>query len=524
MSILGRRMQMASDNNPPVAPEKVTFSGVATSMIAAQSVQGTVATVGLLPVFAVLCESGTEQGSRTTVSSTSSSLSVLSPASAGTYTVRVFDSLMGGVLLGESNSFSVSPSTTLISPAYFVASTGNDSNAGTIGAPFLTFDKARDTIRVGGSTKTVYIRGGTYSLTASFTLNNTDNGTQWLAYPGETPVVDGGSSLVNLWFLDVGSKNITIHGLTFQNAVGCAINLNGYDTATSTSGADSDNIISNCTFQNILVDSSSNNYGAILGTYATRDNIVRNNLFQNCTGPGVAFVAGPNWEINIGNKVVRNKFINMNNAGQTDMGAIYFMDRSHNALTTDPSIIDSNYVENGGIAADTKFIYLDDEMSCVAVTNNIICGTAQYGFQLHGSDHVTIANNIFDLTNISTISGYALALYQDCATYTNYGMSNNTFERNIVYTSGTYGQSYLWRIMDSTNGAIAMATSTNNLYYSTTGTLPNSSYTAGIVDSSPVIANPQFTSAADHDYSFTTTTDIDQIGFAPIDQSFIGPQ
>jgi uncharacterized protein (TIGR02217 family) len=43
---------------------------------------------------------------------------------------------------------------------YYVATTGNDNAAGTIGAPFLTIQKALNTVAAGD---TVYIRGGTYS-------------------------------------------------------------------------------------------------------------------------------------------------------------------------------------------------------------------------------------------------------------------------------------------------------------------------------------------------------------------------
>ena len=45
---------------------------------------------------------------------------------------------------------------------YYVATTGNDSNAGTMAAPFATLQKAINTA-AGGDT--VWIRGGTYKIT-----------------------------------------------------------------------------------------------------------------------------------------------------------------------------------------------------------------------------------------------------------------------------------------------------------------------------------------------------------------------
>lgn len=58
---------------------------------------------------------------------------------------------------------------------YFVATTGNDSNPGTIGNPFRTLEKAA---RVMGSGDTMYIRTGTYQR-GSGTLNIPSGGGTW---------------------------------------------------------------------------------------------------------------------------------------------------------------------------------------------------------------------------------------------------------------------------------------------------------------------------------------------------------
>lgn len=83
---------------------------------------------------------------------------------------------------------------------YYVAPTGSDTNAGTIDAPFATLEKARNTLRTtkpanGGAT--VYLRGGTYPLSATFTLAAQDTGTaqspiSYRAYGNEKVVLSGG--------------------------------------------------------------------------------------------------------------------------------------------------------------------------------------------------------------------------------------------------------------------------------------------------------------------------------------------
>ncbi len=83
---------------------------------------------------------------------------------------------------------------------YYVSTTGSDSNPGTKDLPFATWQKGFDTLSAG---QTLYIRGGTYYPTATISnnmycgvavegkLGTAGNRYNVLAYPGETPVLDG---------------------------------------------------------------------------------------------------------------------------------------------------------------------------------------------------------------------------------------------------------------------------------------------------------------------------------------------
>jgi MYXO-CTERM domain-containing protein len=80
---------------------------------------------------------------------------------------------------------------------YYVATTGSDSNPGTLAAPFATLQKGADTAVAGD---TVWIRGGTYKITTPKTsgagIELSKSGTsdtnriKYWAYPGETPLFD----------------------------------------------------------------------------------------------------------------------------------------------------------------------------------------------------------------------------------------------------------------------------------------------------------------------------------------------
>jgi hypothetical protein len=103
---------------------------------------------------------------------------------------------------------------------YYVATNGNDStNTGlTEASPFATIEKARDTIRNGGGLPAggvnVWIREGTYYLTAALAFGASDSGTStqpitYQAYPGETPVISGGKQITGTW-TPIGSNVYTI--------------------------------------------------------------------------------------------------------------------------------------------------------------------------------------------------------------------------------------------------------------------------------------------------------------------------
>jgi len=88
--------------------------------------------------------------------------------------------------------------------AFYVATTGGDTNPGTKAKPFATLERARDAIRAlkkaGGLPKggvTVWIRGGLYPRAESFALNADDSGTKqspivYRAYGKEQVRLSGG--------------------------------------------------------------------------------------------------------------------------------------------------------------------------------------------------------------------------------------------------------------------------------------------------------------------------------------------
>jgi hypothetical protein len=73
--------------------------------------------------------------------------------------------------------------------SYYVSTTGNDSNPGTMSLPWLTIQHAANTVTAGA---TVYVAGGVYNESVNFPASGTASAPiTFQSYPGQTAVIDG---------------------------------------------------------------------------------------------------------------------------------------------------------------------------------------------------------------------------------------------------------------------------------------------------------------------------------------------
>ncbi len=165
---------------------------------------------------------------------------------------------------------------------YYVAPTGNDTNAGTMDKPFATAARAQKAANPGD---TVYFRGGTYKLTPA-QISNQDNqyayvtyldksGTKeapinYFAYPGEKPVFD---------FSNIKPANRRITAFYVR---GSWLHIKGLELiglqVTQTGHTQSENfrIVGG---SNDIIEQCSMHDGMGIGIYLTAGS---NNLFLNC--------------------------------------------------------------------------------------------------------------------------------------------------------------------------------------------------------------------------------------------------
>ncbi|MDM8002147.1 MAG: right-handed parallel beta-helix repeat-containing protein [Bacteroidota bacterium] len=150
----------------------------------------------------------------------------------------------------------------LLSRPWYVSTSGSDSNAGTPGSPFKTIEKAVSVVRAG---ETIFVRGGTYNLTATITLSKSgaeNSRISLLAYPGETPLLDFSAQALsgsnrgivltgNWWHIKglvitgAGDNGMLISGGSNNLIEQCSFRRNR-DSGLQIDNGASDNFIRNC--------------------------------------------------------------------------------------------------------------------------------------------------------------------------------------------------------------------------------------------------------------------------------------
>ena len=167
---------------------------------------------------------------------------------------------------------------------YYVSTSGSNSNPGTISSPFATLQKAHD-IAVAGDT--IYMRGGTYTLTSRTVLSrngSSGNPIRVFNYPAEIPIIDG-ISITNENHPSISGTNISwwhFKGLEIKNGPAAGIWL---------LGASNNNIIEQCNVHhNTRLISGGGGAGILIqGTGA--NNLILNNDSHHNGNPPVSQVS-----------------------------------------------------------------------------------------------------------------------------------------------------------------------------------------------------------------------------------------
>jgi hypothetical protein len=361
---------------------------------------------------------------------------------------------------------------------YYVSTTGNNGNPGTLSAPWLTIQHAANTVRAGA---TVYVLGGVYHESVNFSRSGTaSEPITFGSYPGETAVIDGtgvnccGSSQTQGLINMTGSLSyITLSGFEIRNYT----TSEAADTPAGVwiTGSGTGIQILNNLVHNITTTSEANGNAFGISVYGTSKTpitqlvISGNEVYDLRTGQSESVnVDGDVTHFRITNNLVHdNDNIGIDAIGYEGVGPVGYDEAMYGEISgntiynisgiTNPGEgdeydADGLYCDGCAYVTIERNVILQADYGIETTSENQICqangtewsgpnntGTAATGkFPCYGR-YVTVRNNIFYKSNAcgNSIGGYAAA--SKAGGQSNGGGSSyhDVFVNNSLYNNAT---------------------------------------------------------------------------------------
>ena len=343
------------------------------------------------------------------------------------------------------NEASATPSSTL-GAAYFVSTTGVDTNSGSISAPWATPQHAASTV---GAGSTVYLESGSYKpFTVNVSGSATSGYTTFTNYPGEAATIDGtlftGTGEAGL--VQITNENyITISGLNIVN--GSSSSGSFSPDGILVSGSDNHINIDNNTIHNIVTtdtDSYASAHGIlVLGNSSSGDidNITLNNNQVYSLQTGWSESVTLNGDVT--SFTVENNTIHDNNNIGLDLAGGYgvspLVDQARNGEVNNNTIYNCSTYSNPVYTHNYECagLYFDGSTNITAERNTV--NNNDFGVQVSAensgkvSSYITVRDNVIYSNAITGlgIGGFGTG---------NGGTSNCTFVNNTIYGDDTLGQ------------------------------------------------------------------------------------
>ncbi len=418
----------------------------------------------------------------------------------------------------------------------FVDPQGQDDEEGTEAHPVASLARAV-ALSEGEIGRTIYLRGGLYALTETVLIGPSNEGLSVRACSGETPVLERLPVAAGPLMTLSRTRDVTIDGLTFgptapdgtalwlDDTEECLIAHNRIDSAGTgmllshtRRTVVQHNTIQNSALSGIeLKDDSDGNGidsnaidgagapethgGGIFLHGASRNLIIRNRVTATA-GMGIGIANWDDATINLGNAVIGNAVLRTNLTAQ-DSGAIYLLGRSQLETATR---VEDNWIDTTG-APDRHSvgIYLDDSMSGVRVTGNVVRHAGSDAVQIHGGSHNTVWHNLLDLGD----SQASAVLFQAAPADTNPNnrQEGNEIRGNLILTSGDAPKLFV-----NLDGGQPLVT--GNVFHHARA--PQSAGGPDVQDQSPIYADPGFRDPVTGDYAFDDPDTPARLSFPPL--------
>jgi hypothetical protein len=356
---------------------------------------------------------------------------------------------------------------------YYVAKNGNDSNPGTEAQPWVTIQKAANTMVAGD---TVYVKEGTYNeQVIPQSSGSSGNYITYSAYPGDTVTIDGNNITLPTYetgmFVVEETNYITVSGLKIINAGPNDNNAGIY--------------VDNANYVTIERNYTYNTVSSGIGVWGSTNIIIDGNEVQLACNDGeqeCITVAGTNiFE-------VKNNHIHHGGPGTNGGEGICVKDGSSNGKVYNNNVDNITRGERTGIYVDAwnkeTFnieVYQNSVHDCAAgislasedggklrevkVYNNIVYNNQSNGLEIGNWGNPGVSPRpIEDITFINN------TVYSNGNNEWGGGMYNgNPDVKNLVIRNNIFCQNTLFQIADEGNLSATNLTIDHNLIHEYTG-------------------------------------------------------
>ena len=505
LMVLGLGAQSLAQVSVSISPSVITMATMATQSFTA-TVSGSTNTAVTWQVNGVNGGSSTNGLVSTTILGTANEALYLGPAA-----VPSPASVSVTAISQADPTKSATATVTIQLPSrsgvtYYVSVSGNDTNAGTLAAPWRTIQHAANTVHAGD---TVQVRAGTYNEIVTMTTsgNATSGYISFQNYPGELPIVDGtglvAGGQTGLFSLEGTFNCIIIKGFEIRNF--SSSSRGKVPVGIDFEGAGSNIEILNNHIHNIVQTLGSCNAAnalavALYGTQAPASinnvTLSGNEIDHNTTGcsENVSFDGNVQYFVQANNLVHDGDNIGLDNIGFEGVSPNSAYDQARDGWVFGNTIYNisstTNPVYHNQVGADGYYcdgctriivernLIHDSDLSEMAsehsghvssyvlFRNNIIYHSLYVGLSIGGysknvggTDHCVIVNN--SLWDDGTFGNSGLGEFQ-----IQYAATNNTVENNI-FDDYTLTSKYL--VYDFTTSVPNPAAMDYNDYYDTAG-------------------------------------------------------
>jgi Glycosyl hydrolase family 46/Right handed beta helix region len=358
---------------------------------------------------------------------------------------------------------------------YFVATTGNDANLGTITSPFATVQHALNVATKPGDL--IEVRGGTYHEKVSFPASGSNAGLITLAaYPGEHPTLDGTGVAGNNMVLMQNVSFVKLDGFEIENLTGVSDG-----SGVRVVGGGTNIHINDNTIHEIRGTESTGItvYGTSVKLPITNLIIDNNEIYNADPAQSEALTLNGN----VTNfSVTGNRVHDVNNTGIDIVGgdkAINPKFGARNGVVRGNTVYNVHATTGGGLAAG---IEVDGAQNVVVEYN--VSHNNDLGIEVGAENHGAIASSIWVRDNLiysNDKAGLAFGGFNFSAgRVINSYFSNNTLYNNDTQSTGQGQLSIQWGFKNLVTNNVLYASADNILISSDQGnyfnTLQNNLY------------------------------------------------